>query len=149
MGRGRKLVGGSVRAVFLAMEPPSKRRRTEVDLTKDKIESLSYGGPQMSFYLNRLEESISRSTTAPLISFNEIITSSAQSCILTTYMADVEWILKSAPRLHEIPCMLAHGDKELLASSPPLPHKFHLRYIRVKMPFGTCHGKIILVRMLP
>src|SRR5579863_2112406 len=138
---------------FEKKENITLENKKEVVVLKNK--NTDFIDPQLSFRLNFIKEYNSTNT----ISLHQIITNDAKSIIFTTYMVDVEWLIKTFPILKNIPVMIVHSHpnldtKKINTDFPAKAGKsalskennIHLKRAYLPISYGLCHGKIIIVK---
>jgi tyrosyl-DNA phosphodiesterase-1 len=102
-----------------------------------------FSSPQPSYYLNFLK-GYSAEANKKTVSITDLITDEAKSAILTTYKIDLVWLLEKCPVLQNINVMVIHSDKQVECGK--LGPKLHVRQPPLPIPYGCCHGKIMLIK---
>ena len=120
--------------------------KKEDNILLKKEDNVLFIEPQLSFYLNFIKEIDNIAT--PTISLDQIIQSNARSIIFTTYMIEMEWLIRSFPILQNIPVIIVHSHPNLQTGKLPTTLASNVSFKRAYLPIfhGICHGKIIIVK---
>eukprot|EP01127_Copromyxa_protea_P015473 TRINITY_DN445_c0_g2_i1.p1 TRINITY_DN445_c0_g2~~TRINITY_DN445_c0_g2_i1.p1 ORF type:complete len:404 (+),score=70.64 TRINITY_DN445_c0_g2_i1:94-1212(+) len=114
-------------------------------MEENKGDDLSVGPSQSTlFQLNHLK-GFGTKANFQSVKITELIEPTAKSAILTTYHMDLEWLLSTCPVLKNIPVMLIHSHKGYSYDGVE-PRMLHMKQPPLPVPYGLCHGKIMLIK---
>lgn len=80
------------------------------------------------------------------IGIAELLAGEFTNVLLTSYMFDIPWLFGECPRLHEVPVVLVHGerDRQAIANECRGYQNVALVSPYLPIPYGTHHTKMMV-----
>ncbi|KAA6360672.1 MAG: putative Tyrosyl-DNA phosphodiesterase 1 [Streblomastix strix] len=98
--------------------------------------------PPHSFALNFTQQ-LPAAYRNPSVRLSSLFDNSLQSAVLTTYIGEIDWVLRQAPILRRVPVLYLNGRNE---HHDILPKHFKVRTMLEDVQYGTFHSKIMLLK---
>ncbi|TMW64207.1 hypothetical protein Poli38472_012829 [Pythium oligandrum] len=147
-------------ASVVMAEPPSKRAKTaapsdtetkaeRLQAAVDAVEEVSVtedASVDVLFRLTRLKDAPERHNRYA-IGLQELFEGEYTQCLLTNYMYDLPWLFASCPRLHDVPVVLVHGERDRHAMTQECKGYGNVTPVApyLPIPYGTHHTKMAVL----
>jgi tyrosyl-DNA phosphodiesterase 1 len=81
------------------------------------------------------------------VGLSDLLDGDFSQCLLTNYMYDMAWLFGACPRLHDVPVVLVHGERDRAAMAAECRGFPNVTLVapRLPIPYGTHHTKMMVI----